>query len=474
MPAAESFDAFYARTVGSITHQMHTLAGADSAADHAIREAYAQAYQQWYQVSSHPDPEGWVLEAARDAYQRRRAEAVPTLGEQASAGPSSLSWPGLYRPAPGSPPWEPAPPVDDSDWSAAGQPAGVLPGGDSTIGAIPAGITTSPRQLDPRQFPPRQPGPRQHGPRQLGPRQQGPRRPGSGGRLLPFIAAIAVILAGSGLYLALAQRQGNSASHGPATQPSQSPAVPILGFGKVGSLGQVPWTGIGPGWALAEVSSGPAASPQAGPITTYLVDPKGGAYQIQRAPAGPRLQLLAWSGDHDHALYAQETGSSAGLTATYRVLSLRTGTMAALPLPASTTAVGFSRPDGANILAVHETATAFQLQRYDLLGKFQKTIGTLPRKPDAPQLLPGCTLQMCAQSSPDGKTDVWGVAGHRMQVVGNATGAAVKNLATGTGSPPSCVPMTWWDAATVLSSCAVTGQPSASQLWLVPANGAAP
>ena len=75
MPDPESFDAFYGRTVWSLTSQMHELAGDDGLADHAIREAYAKAYQQWYQVSGYSDPEGWVLATARDAYERRSAEA---------------------------------------------------------------------------------------------------------------------------------------------------------------------------------------------------------------------------------------------------------------------------------------------------------------------------------------------------------------------------------------------------------------
>ena len=73
----ESFDAFYARTVGNVTSQMHALAGGDSAADHAIREAYARAYQQWYEVAGFLDAEQWVLNIAKDAYERRRPEAAP-------------------------------------------------------------------------------------------------------------------------------------------------------------------------------------------------------------------------------------------------------------------------------------------------------------------------------------------------------------------------------------------------------------
>ena len=56
MSPPETFDAFYARTAWSVTSQMHSMTGQDSAADHAVREAYARAYQQWYEVSGYHDP----------------------------------------------------------------------------------------------------------------------------------------------------------------------------------------------------------------------------------------------------------------------------------------------------------------------------------------------------------------------------------------------------------------------------------
>jgi hypothetical protein len=117
MPDVETFDAFYARTVWNVTSQMHQLADGDGAADHAIREAYARAYQQWYEISAFPDTEGWVLGAAKDAYQRRRPDAAviprqpgPVTPPGAPAGAagadrsgqdderSDSTWPGIYRP----------------------------------------------------------------------------------------------------------------------------------------------------------------------------------------------------------------------------------------------------------------------------------------------------------------------------------------------------------------------------------------
>ncbi len=98
MPDSETFDAFYARTVWNVTSQMHALAGDDGTADHAIREAYAKAYQQWYQVSGYRDTEGWVLATAKDAYERRRAEAGGLSRSAAAQDTDSGTWPGIYRP----------------------------------------------------------------------------------------------------------------------------------------------------------------------------------------------------------------------------------------------------------------------------------------------------------------------------------------------------------------------------------------
>ena len=120
MPESESFDAFYARTVWNVTSQMHALAAEDGLADHAIREAYARAYQQWYEVSGSGDSEGWVLDVAKVAYERRRAEAGGLPASVARApGHDPLSLPGMFRPA------RPvAPATSDPESTMAPRPAG--------------------------------------------------------------------------------------------------------------------------------------------------------------------------------------------------------------------------------------------------------------------------------------------------------------------------------------------------------------
>jgi hypothetical protein len=130
MPESESFDAFYARTVWNVTSQMHALADEDGLADHAIREAYARAYQQWYEVSGSSDSEAWVLDVAKVAYDRRRAEAGGLHGSVDRApGHDPLTWPGMFRPAP--------PATSDPPATLTPDPAALA--GPATLDAVAAG-----------------------------------------------------------------------------------------------------------------------------------------------------------------------------------------------------------------------------------------------------------------------------------------------------------------------------------------------
>jgi hypothetical protein len=486
MPESESFDVFYARTVWNVTSQMHALAGEDSAADHAIREAYARAYQQWYEIADNPDTEGWVLAAAKEAYERRRPEAAARPVTTAATGHDSLSWPGLYRPrTPAGTPADPAstiggPLVGMAAAPTFGGPAGPAVGmagtpadenygrpaaaGVGVVPGLPASITAALPGAG-QGVPPAPPGFRRDPGRMP--------RPGSRGRLVALTTAIALIAAGAVIYLTtVGNPSRHTAQHNTATQ-HHGPVM--LGAGKIGGLSAIPWSLVGqvPGWTLAEVSTAPAGTSQPAAVAIYLVDPEGGRYQIQNvsSASGATPQLLAWSGDEQKALLAVPGSSGAGPT--YELLYTMTGNITTLPLPANTTAVGFSRPDGVDIVAVRETSDAFKLQRYDLQGQLQGTIGTLPRKPGSPDWAPGCVTACGALSSPDGTTDVWGVAGDEMQLVGNSLPAKVIARLKVPGAD-SCVPLSWWDTSTVLASCGVTGQPSAGQLWLLPADGSTP
>ncbi|HEY7325669.1 MAG TPA: hypothetical protein VH520_12680 [Streptosporangiaceae bacterium] len=474
MSESESFDAFYARTVWNVTSQMHALAGEDSAADHAIREAYARAYQQWYEIADYPDTAGWVLAAAKEAYERRRPEMATRPPQQAPAGQDSLSWPGLYRPrATTGAPADPAATIGSPLVGMAAAPTvGVTAAPAADLASRPTaggiGLVSGPEAsaatAQPgagQAAPPAVPGP---------PRQHGrPTSPGSRGRLIALTAAIAVIVAGGVVYLTTRGHGGQQPAqqHHTATKNQGSVMLPA---GRTGSRTDIPWTLVGQGWTLAEVSSGAAGTSQPGTITTYLVDPKGGRYQIEAGGAAPSSppQLLAWSGDAQNALLAVPSGTSG---ASYELLSLTTGQITNLQLPPNVAAVGFTRPEGQAIVAVLENPNAFKLQRYNLLGQIEATIGSLPRNSGSPDWLPGCGTACGALSSPDGDTDVWGITGDQMQLVGNAGGKVTKLTVPGAAS---CVPLRWWDTSTVLSFCGIAGQPAAGQLWLVPVDGRAP
>ncbi|MGH3305580.1 MAG: hypothetical protein ACRDOK_28725, partial [Streptosporangiaceae bacterium] len=293
--------------------------------------------------------------------------------------------------------------------------------------------------------------------------------------LIALVVVVAIAVSGGVAYLVAGRHPGSSAAARGGTSVHGKPAVRMLAAGRTGSRSAIPWSLIGAGWTLAEVSTAPAGPDPtaAGSVTTYLVDPEGGRYQIQTS-TGPAPLLLAWSGNARSALFAVPPGPS-GTGVTYDLLSLTTGDMSALPLPPGVTAAGFTRPDGLNILAVSQTATAFQLERFNLQGGYQATIGSLPRKPGMVPWQANCSVACGALSSPDGLTAVWGIAGAQMQLLGNAGGPVIRRLdVPDSGSPPSCVPLTWWNAATVLAYCSVTGHPHAGRLWLVPTDGTSP
>jgi len=291
-------------------------------------------------------------------------------------------------------------------------------------------------------------------------------------------SAIAALLVAGIAYLASSGHTNAPAASGANSAPAGANQVPqMLPAGKTGQLSAVPWSLVGPGWALAEFSTAqPAAAGQpagAGTYTTYLVDPKGGKYTITSSPAGTAPQLMAWSGDAHEALF--DTGSgTASATGSYQLLNVQTGQLNALPLPTGVVAVGFTRPHGLAILAVNAEPAKFQLQRYALNGQLEASLASLPRKAGQAWPSDGCT-GACALSSPDGKVDVWGIEGEQMQVLDNAGGKTHRPKVADSGHRASCVPLSWWDLTTILANCAATGGGGgSSRLWQVPDDGSLP
>jgi hypothetical protein len=509
MREPETFDAFYARTVSSVTSQMHALAAGDPQADHAIREAYARAYQQWFEISGYRDPDTWVLDAAKDALARRQAQAE--TAEPAAAKPDSGTWPGMYRE-------RRRPPTDPEETVAPGVASGAAPGsaaqaagaqlGQGQAATAQAGVprqagppAASGYQGDPYQSPASYAGPfpadpgagyAAAGPLGAATGPDGPRRPGvtagmgsvlartgSSRALIAIAGVIALAAVAVGAYFAFGRGHNSPATRPPASAGSTGPApIQMLGAGKTGPRSAVPWTLLGAGWALAEFSPGQPGS-GGGPVTTYLVDPEGGRYTIAAWPASATTTLVAWSGNTQTALFA----ASNGATTSYSLLDVHTGATTQLSLSAGVAVTGFTRPDGLNLLAVQQGPARYKLERYNLRGVYQATLATMARRGSQPPWTGTCAIGCGALSSPGdagtgstaGDFVVWGVAGDEMQLAGNAGGIVRRLHVPDSGSPPSCTPISWWDTGTVLASCAAQSQQSGeTRLWLVPIDGSTP
>jgi hypothetical protein len=278
---------------------------------------------------------------------------------------------------------------------------------------------------------------------------RGRRRGAATSVLAASMLAVTVSLAGCGA--ATAGPSGARAAKTVTRAASGQPGQAVLGAGQVGTLAQVPWAEIGPGWALAEFTTG--SHQVAGPVTLYLVDPDGGVYQLYRWSATTQPWVLtAWSGDKSRVLLEQVATSQP----TLHQLTLATGQVTTFTLPPTVTQVlGYTRPDGDNILVAQNGVV-----RYNLAGALQVRLS------DGTELA-------SAVSSPDGLTEVVnGSSG--VELVGNA-GGVVRSLPI-PGTDPTmggCTPERWWNAADVLVACTPSGA-IGPQLWLVPVSGAAP
>jgi len=56
----ESFDDFYAGSVGRVISQLYAMTGDRAEAEDVVQEAFTRAWQRWDKISGYGDPEGWV------------------------------------------------------------------------------------------------------------------------------------------------------------------------------------------------------------------------------------------------------------------------------------------------------------------------------------------------------------------------------------------------------------------------------
>jgi len=372
-----------------------------------------------------------------------------------------------------------------------GQAGGTAPPTRETGYAGPSPLGPDPYGPDPHGANPYGPNPYGRSPGGVGPDGGGPgglgrNRPGSGrpghlatrrNLIVAGIAVAALVIVG----ITYVSGHGHNApapaaSQSTGTKSAGKPKPHMLAAGRTGQRSAIPWSLVGAGWALAEYSTAqPAANGLAsgsGRYTTYLVDPLGGKYAVATWSGSAAPQLVAWSGDGKKALFgpAPDSTAVAGSAGSYRVLHVSTGRFTNLPLPSGVSPVGFTRPDGLNVLAVQQKGGKFWLERYSLAGAFTGKVGALASKHES-WPADGCGYG-CALSSPDGDVDVFGTFSDQLQLFSNGGGRGKRLKVPGS---KSCVPLSWWDSSTILADCLAADVPDdATQLWLVPANGATP
>jgi TolB protein len=257
----------------------------------------------------------------------------------------------------------------------------------------------------------------------------------------------------------------------PALAAPAAPSSKSLSAGQTATAAAVPWREVGLGWALATYSAAHEGQGvfKAGSLTLYLVSPQGGRYKVvtwsARSPRA-RWNMVGWSGDAGRALF----GTSPGFVATgsrehvYQ-LQLRTGHITGFMLPVNVTAVGYTRPDGLNILAEKSTpaGSSITLQRYSLTGKLQKNLATVKG------LDTYGNGSGVAYSSNGAQIAAGNATG--LELVGNA-GGVIRKLPV-PGVKEGCSAIRWWSSSTVLASCSVPNE-AGPRMWLVPASGARP
>jgi hypothetical protein len=215
----------------------------------------------------------------------------------------------------------------------------------------------------------------------------------------------------------------------------------------------VPWSHVGPGWLLAQYTTAAPEGGKTGPATLYLISPGGARYKLaswrdnRTAP-----QLLAWSPDGKRALFRVFSGQGG-----VEQLTLATGQVTTFALPGGATPIGYTTPGGLNIVASRLSGSRTILARYSLSGRLTRPLGASAD---------GAVLY-----EPSGAAFVTGTSSG-LKLVSNG-GALIRKLSVPGTSANTCNPVRWWNATTVLASCAPPST-AAPRLWLVPLGGGRP
>jgi hypothetical protein len=269
------------------------------------------------------------------------------------------------------------------------------------------------------------------------------------GRMAGALAAGALAVGAFGL----AATSGAAAATTGAGAATTAGAAGVAGTAAA-TLAGVPWSKVGPGWELAEYTAGPAG--KAYPVTLYLISPAGTRYAMHTWGAHATVpSLIAWSGDKTKALLGL-TGSK------YEQLTLATGKLTAGRLAGQAQPMGYTLPDGQNILGITEGSTGTApatVARYSLAGKLLKVLTRGVNENTAVYAANGIALAVSGSKG--------------LELVSNAGGVIRSLPVPGTNARLGCTPARWWNATTVLAQCIGNGAYS-PRLWLVPTNGKRP
>jgi hypothetical protein len=235
------------------------------------------------------------------------------------------------------------------------------------------------------------------------------------------------------------------------TAASVAAAGPV---GRTAARASVPWSHVGAGWVLAQYTTAPAGGGAgSGSAELYLISPGGTRYQLASWPDWRTApELVAWSPDGKRALFQVFSGKGG-----VDQLTLATGQMSTFVMPGSATPIGYTTPDGLNIVAGQPSGNGTSLARYSLSGRLTSPLG---------YSADGQVLY-----APSGTEFVTG-SSNGLKLVSNA-GALIRRLPVPGTSANSCNPVRWWDSSMVLASCPPPNTAS-PQLWLVPLGGGRP
>ena len=232
--------------------------------------------------------------------------------------------------------------------------------------------------------------------------------------------------------------------------------VLVLAAGQAASAAPLP--PVGPGWTLVLYSAA-GVTDRSGPDTLYLVDPAGRRYPVaQIADSGASAQLVGWSGYGTRALVGLPGG-------TVEQITLASGRVRKVSLPAGVTVLGYTRPEGLGILGESTSGGVTTLARYTLRGTLARVLATWPSS--AATALFG----VAALEAPSGTFLV--VPGSAALSLVSSHGGVSGVLPIPVSRGASCAPVRWWRDGVVLAECSGPGT-AGPRLWLVPASGARP